>query len=53
MHARPIQLYSQDYMGKRGALDDALASFAMAYAARTQRDYDQLLKSKRGAAKQS
>jgi uncharacterized protein (DUF2252 family) len=34
------------YMGKSGAFDDALASFAMAYAERTQRDYDQLVKSK-------
>jgi hypothetical protein len=29
-------------MGKRGVFDDALASFAMAYAARTQSDYDRL-----------
>jgi Uncharacterized protein conserved in bacteria (DUF2252) len=36
------------YMGKSGAFDDALASFAMAYAARTQADYDKLAKSKRG-----
>ena len=36
------------YMGKRGVLDDALASFAMAYAVRTQEDYDQLLRAKRG-----
>jgi hypothetical protein len=35
-------------MGKRGVLDDALASFAMAYAVRTQEDYDQLLRAKRG-----
>jgi uncharacterized protein (DUF2252 family) len=34
------------YMGKNGVLDDALASFAMAYAARTQGDYDRLLKAK-------
>ena len=39
------------YMGKSGVLDDALASFAMAYAVRTQKDYDQLAKSKRNAAK--
>src|SRR5271169_1755547 len=39
------------YMGKSGALDDALASFAMAYADRTKRDYDQLAKSKRRTAK--
>ena len=38
------------YMGKSGAFDDALASFAMAYAVRTQKDYDQLAKSKRKAA---
>jgi uncharacterized protein (DUF2252 family) len=37
------------YMGKSGAFDDALASFAMAYAARTQRDYDKLAKSRRGS----
>jgi uncharacterized protein (DUF2252 family) len=40
------------YMGKSDAFDDALASFAMAYAVRTQRDYDQLAKSKRNVAKQ-
>ena len=34
------------YMGKSGALDDALASFAMAYADRTQSDYDRLAKAK-------
>src|SRR5207237_9500552 len=39
------------YMGKSGAFDDALASFAMAYAVRTQKDYDQLAKSKRNVAK--
>ena len=39
------------YMGKSGAFDDALASFAMAYAVRTQKDYDQLAKSKRNTAK--
>jgi hypothetical protein len=38
-------------MGKSGALDDALASFAMAYAVRTQKDYDQLAKAKRNAAR--
>jgi hypothetical protein len=32
-------------------MDDAVASFAMAYAVRTQQDYDQLAKSKRNAAK--
>jgi uncharacterized protein (DUF2252 family) len=37
------------YMGKSDALDDALASFAMAYARRTQADYEQLAKSKRVA----
>jgi uncharacterized protein (DUF2252 family) len=36
------------YMGKSGAFDDALASFAMIYADRTQRDYDLLVKSKQG-----
>jgi hypothetical protein len=40
------------YMGKSGAFDDALASFAMAYAIRTQKDYDQLAKSKHNASKQ-
>src|SRR6478736_4682730 len=35
------------YMGKSGAFEDALASFAMAYAARTQSDYDKLAKSRR------
>jgi uncharacterized protein (DUF2252 family) len=34
------------YMGKSDAFDDALASFAMAYAARTHQDYDLLAKSK-------
>ena len=32
------------YMGKSGAFDDALASFAMAYAARTKSDHSQLAK---------
>jgi hypothetical protein len=40
------------YMGKSDAFDDALASFAMSYAVRTQRDYDQLAKSKHNVAKQ-
>jgi uncharacterized protein (DUF2252 family) len=39
------------YMGKSDAFDDALASFAMGYAARTQKDYDQLAKARRNAAK--
>jgi uncharacterized protein (DUF2252 family) len=39
------------YMGKNDVLDDAFASFAMAYAARTQSDYAQLAKAKRSAAK--
>ena len=34
------------YMGKNGVLDDALASFAMAYAARTNSDYDLLVEAK-------
>jgi hypothetical protein len=38
-------------MGKSGAFDDALASFALAYADRTQQDYDKLAKAKRGAGK--
>jgi hypothetical protein len=41
------------YMGKSEALDDALSSFAMAYASRTQDDYDQLLRSKRRAEKKT
>ncbi|MFL6821989.1 MAG: DUF2252 family protein, partial [Xanthobacteraceae bacterium] len=40
------------YMGKSAAFDDALASFAMTYAVRTQSDYDQLAKARRNAAKQ-
>jgi uncharacterized protein (DUF2252 family) len=39
------------YMGKSDAFDDALASFAMSYAARTQKDYDQLAKARRKAAR--
>ena len=39
------------YMGKSGAFDDALASFAMAYATRTQSDYDKLAKAKRDPKK--
>jgi uncharacterized protein (DUF2252 family) len=35
------------YMGKSDAFVDALGSFAMAYARRTQDDYDQLLRSRR------
>jgi uncharacterized protein (DUF2252 family) len=34
------------YMGKNDAMDDALASFAMAYAKRTRQDYDLLAKAK-------
>ena len=41
------------YMGKSGIFDDALASFAMAYAARTQHDYGQLVKAKRGAVRKA
>src|SRR6516225_4149958 len=37
------------YMGKSGAFDDAMASFAMAYADRTQSDYHKLAKSRRGS----
>jgi len=37
------------YMGKNDVFDDALASFAMAYAARTKQDYDLLAKAKGGA----
>jgi uncharacterized protein (DUF2252 family) len=35
------------YLGKRGVFDDAVASFAMAYAARNQGDYEQVMKAKR------
>jgi uncharacterized protein (DUF2252 family) len=41
------------YMGKRGVLDDALASFAMVYADRTEEDYDALLKAKRDLVKKA
>jgi len=34
------------YMGRNDAMDDAFASFAMAYADRTRKDYDRLLKAK-------
>jgi hypothetical protein len=34
------------YMGQGAAMDDALASFAMAYAKRTNRDYDRLMQVK-------
>src|SRR5215470_14765510 len=37
------------YMGRRDVFDDALASFAMAYAERTQADYEQLVQAKRAA----
>ena len=37
------------YMGKSDVLDSALASFAMAYAARTRDDHAQLVKAKGGA----
>src|SRR5215813_5522092 len=39
------------YMGKRDVLDDAVASFAMAYGVRTQYDYEQLVKAKRASRK--
>jgi hypothetical protein len=39
------------YMGKRRVFDDALASFAMAYADRTQSDYERLAKSQSATAK--
>ena len=41
------------YMGKSGAFDDALASFAMAYADRTERDYEKLAKAKQGVRKEA
>jgi len=40
------------YVGKSEAMDDALASFAMAYAERTQSDYDRLVKAKGKKTKQ-
>jgi uncharacterized protein (DUF2252 family) len=39
------------YMGKSAVMDDALASFAMAYAQRTQRDYDRLVAARGPASK--
>ncbi len=36
------------YMGRNGAFDDALASFAMAYADQTVKDHAALVKAKRG-----
>jgi uncharacterized protein (DUF2252 family) len=39
------------YMGKSAVMDDALASFAMAYAQRTQRDYDRLVAARGAASK--
>src|ERR687887_229634 len=39
------------YMGKSQVMDDAFASFAMAYSERTQSDYDRLLKAKHPAGK--
>ncbi len=41
------------YMGKSEAFDDALASFAMAYAARTKQDYGLLAKAKGGPTKKA
>jgi uncharacterized protein (DUF2252 family) len=41
------------YMGKSDAFDSALASFAMAYAARTRDDHAQLVKAKGGAKRKS
>jgi len=39
------------YMGNSDVLDDAVASFAMAYGVRTQDDYEQLVKAKRASRK--
>ena len=51
-HARPADpAVLAGYMGKGDAFDDALASFAMMYADRTERDYNRLAKLKRGIAK--
>jgi uncharacterized protein (DUF2252 family) len=41
------------YMGESDTLDDALASFALAYADRTQTDYDDLSKYRRGIGKKT
>jgi uncharacterized protein (DUF2252 family) len=41
------------YMGRSGVLDDALASFAMAYAVRTEQDYHRLLSAKRGGRRKA
>jgi uncharacterized protein (DUF2252 family) len=41
------------YMGKGGAFDSALASFAMAYAARTRDDHAQLVKAKGGSKRKT
>jgi uncharacterized protein (DUF2252 family) len=41
------------YMGKHDVFDDALASFALAYAVRTQDDYKQLVNAKRGAGRKA
>jgi uncharacterized protein (DUF2252 family) len=41
------------YMGKRATLDDAIASFAMAYAERTQVDYDALAKARGGSKRKA
>jgi uncharacterized protein (DUF2252 family) len=41
------------YMGKSDAFDSALASFAMAYAARTRDDHAQLVKAKGGKKRKS
>jgi uncharacterized protein (DUF2252 family) len=41
------------YMGKRDLFDDALASFAMAYAGLTQSDYEQLAKAKTGVKRKA
>ena len=41
------------YMGKRSVFDDALASFAMAYAARTQADYEELVRARRDLKRKS
>jgi hypothetical protein len=40
-------------MGKRDVFDDALASFAMAYAGLTQSDYEQLAKAKTGVKRKA
>jgi uncharacterized protein (DUF2252 family) len=53
-HARSVDpAVLAGYMGKHDVFDDALASFAMAYAVRTQDDYEQLAKARGGAKRKA